>query len=382
MVSALDGGLPRHPPYGQPSRGRFPLSELRNWIRLAKLESPRKAIALVDHFGSPEEVFHAKLEHLAEVDGISLKAAEKFCAVASQSVDAELEALDKINGHIITYRDGNYPVNLRQIYDPPVVLFVRGELLETDRFAIGVVGTRKPSEYGKSMGFKISRDLAQRGLSVMSGGARGIDTVAHTGALQAGRTIAVLGCGVDVPYPYENRGLFGKIVENGAIISEFVPGTKPDMWRFPVRNRLISGLSLGILVVESGLTGGAMITATIAGEQGRDVWALPGTTDNSASQGPHSLIKDGAKLVECAEDILRDLGIEADTAGKKQNPLPDNLTPDQKAVVGVLTLHPKHVDEIIVECKLTPALASSALTLLEMLGLIRRVPGNAYVRAV
>lgn len=358
------------------------MSDAHNWIRLAKLESPKKAIALVDHFGSPEEVFAAKLSHLMEVEGLTPKAAEKVQAMASQSVDEELQALEKANAHIITYRDGFYPANLRQIYDPPVVLFVRGEIHEEDRFAVGIVGTRRPSEYGKSMGFKISRDLAQRGLTVISGCARGIDTVAHTGALQTGRTIAILGGGVDVPYPYENRGLLVKIAENGAVVSEFVPGTRPDAWRFPVRNRLISGMSLGILVVESGLTGGAMITATIAGEQGRDVWALPGTTDNAASQGPHSLIKEGAKLAECAEDIMKDLGIETEAPARERSPLPGNLSPDQKAVIGVLTLHPKHVDEIITECKLSPAAASSALTLLEMMGHIRRVPGNSYVRAV
>ncbi len=358
------------------------MSELHNWIRLAKIESPRKAIALVDHFGSLDAVFGARMRDLMEVDGLSQKAAEKLQAMASQSVDCEAEALEKAEARIITYRDDDYPANLRQIYDPPVVLFVRGQLLETDRFAVGVVGTRRPTEYGRSMAFKIGRDLAQRGLAVISGGARGVDTAVHTGALQSGRTIAVLGCGIDVSYPYENRGLFGKIAETGAIVSEFVPGTKPDMWRFPVRNRLISGLSLGILVVESGITGGAMITATLAGEQGRDVWALPGMTDSDVSRGPHSLIKDGAKLIESADDILKDLGVQSEAEAQERPALPDNLSPDQKAIIGMLTLHPKHVDEIIAECKLTPAAASSALTLLEMLALVRRVPGNSYVRAV
>ena len=358
------------------------MSDLQHWIRLAKLESPKKAIALVDHFGGVDAVFGARTRDLMEVDGLSQKVADKLQAMASQSVDSEIEALEKIGARVVTYRDDDYPANLRQIYDPPVALFVRGQLLESDRFAVGVVGTRRPSEYGKSMAFKISRDLAQRGLTVVSGGARGVDTAAHTGALQAGRTIVVLGCGIDVHYPYENRGLFGKVAESGAIISEFVPGTRPDMWRFPVRNRLISGLSLGILVVESGLTGGAMITATLAGEQGRDVWALPGTTDNEVSRGPHSLIKDGARLAESADDILNDLGLQDESNAQERPALPNNLTPDQKAVIGILTLHPKHMDEIIAECKMTPAAASSTLTLLEMLGLVRRVPGNSYVRAV
>jgi DNA processing protein len=234
------------------------------------------------------------------------------------------------------------------------------------------------------MAYKISRDLSKRGLTMISGGARGIDTVAHTAVLDTGgRTIAVLGSGLDVPYPYENRKMLDTIAENGAVISEFIPGTKPDAWRFPVRNRIVSGMSLGVLVVESLLTGGAMITANVALEQGRDVWAIPGTTDTPASQGPHRLIKDGAKLIECVEDILEELGIDKDTSGKQESvKLPDNLSSEQKILVMALSLHPKHIDEIISECSLSPASASSNLTLLEMLGLVRRVPGNSYVRVV
>jgi len=357
------------------------LSDLENWIRLAKLETPKRTVALVEHFGSPSAVFEARPKDLMAVEGTSQRLADKLRDAASQPVDKEIEALDKAGARMVTYRDPDYPSNLRQIYDPPLVLFVRGTLKEEDRFAVGVVGTRRPSEYGKSMAFKISRDLAARGLCIVSGGARGIDTVAHTAAIQTGRTIAVLGCGVDVAYPYENRGLMNKIAENGALVSEYVPGTGPDAWRFPVRNRLISGLSLGILVVESHVIGGAMITAGIAGEQGRDVWAIPGATDNAASEGPHSLIRDGAKLVQKAEDILEDLGIEVEESPQRPS-IPDNLTPEQKAIIQVLDLHPKHVDDIMGECNLAPASAGSALTLLEMQGLVRRVPGNSYVRVM
>lgn len=357
---------------------------VENWIRLAKLESPKKAVTLVDYFGGPDEVFEARAAQLADVDGISIKTAERFLKMGSEPVDEALKALDKTSARVVTYRDGDYPANLRQIYDPPPVLFVRGEIREEDRFAVAIVGTRRPSEYGKSMCMKVSRDLAKRGLCIVSGAARGIDTVAHTGALQGGgRTIAVLGSGIDVPYPYENRGLLSKIAESGAVITEFVPGTQPDAWRFPVRNRLVSGLALGVLVVESRIAGGAMITASIAAEQGRDVYAVPGSTDNSASEGPHRLIREGAKLVERAEDILEELGIQVEEPDRRERPsIPDNLTPEQKAVLQVLSLHPKHVDEIITECNLSAAVANSTLTILEMLSLARRVPGNAYVRAV
>ena len=357
------------------------MSDIADWIRLAKLEQPKKAVALVDYFGTPEAVFQAKDRDLMEINGITAKTAEKLRAVAAASVDAELRAVEKQEIRIVTYWDDEYPQNLRQIFDPPAVLFVKGCFKESDRFAVAVIGTRVPSEYGKSMTAKLSRDLAKRGLCVVSGAARGIDTVAHTAAVQAeGRTLAVLGSGVDVPYPYENRGLLKRIAEYGAVISEFVPGTKPDAWRFPIRNRLVSGLSLGVLVVESKMSGGAMITATIAGEQGRDVWAIPGGTDSTTSEGPHRLIKEGAKLVDNVDDILNDLGIEAQTEERKSPPT--NLTPEQNTILQLLNLHPKHVDEIIQECRLSAAVTNSTLTLLEMLGLVRRVPGNAYVRSV
>lgn len=358
------------------------MNDIGGWIRLAKLESPKKAIALLDHFGSPDEVFSAKNKDLMQVEGVSAKFAERMKELASTPVDKEIQALEKLGAKVVTYKDSNYPINLRQIHDPPPVLFVRGDLREEDRFTVAIVGTRRPSEYGRSMAMKISRDLAKRGLCVVSGGARGIDTAAHVGALKGGRTIAILGCGIDVSYPYENKHLFDEIAEKGAVISEFIPGTKPDAWRFPARNRLVSGLSLGVLVIESKIQGGAMITATIAAEQGRDVWALPGSTDCAFSKGPHNLIKEGAKLVEHAEDILEELGLEVEVVHNERPSIPNNLTKEQKSVIQALSLQPMHVDEIISTCNLAPAIVNSTLTILEMLGLVRRVPGNAYVRSV
>ena len=358
------------------------MPELESWIRLAKLESPKKAVALVDHFGGPDEVFRAKPAQFAYVEGMNPTAAERVRAAASEPVDAEMEAMERIGARVVTIRDPEYPASLRQIYDPPPVLFVRGEIREEDRFAVGVVGTRRPSEHGRIIAREISRDLAAQGICIVSGGAYGIDTEAHAGAVETGRTICVLGCGVDIAYPPHNAELFEKIAASGALVSEFVPGTQPDYWRFPVRNRLISGLSLGVLIVESRSKGGAMITATLAAEQGRDVWAVPGMTRSSTSEGPHTLIREGAKLVERAEDILMDLGVQIESKPYKRTEIPENLSPEQKAVIRALDLHPKHVDEIIAECGLTPAAASTALTLLEMQGLIRRVPGNAYVRSV
>lgn len=357
--------------------------DIENWIRLAMLESPRSATAIIEHFGTIEKAFNSPLQSFIGIEGLSQKIAERFLELSSMPVDKEHQKLLKVDGHIITFQDAEFPSNLKTIPDPPAVLFTRGNLDEKDQFAVAIVGTRKPTEYGKSMAYKLSRDLAKRGLTVISGGARGIDTIVHRAALDAGgRTIAVLGCGIDVPYPYENRKLFNEITLSGAVISEYIPGTKPDAWRFPVRNRIVSGMSMGVLVIESMINGGAMITANTALEQGRDVWAIPGNTDSIVSQGPHRLIKDGAKLVEDVEDILEEIGIEPNPPQHEQPKLPLDLSEEQKHLIQALSLQPKHIDDIIAECGLAPSSASSNLTILEMMGLVRRVPGNSYVRVV
>ncbi|MHB0913063.1 MAG: DNA-processing protein DprA [Armatimonadota bacterium] len=348
------------------------MARAENWIRLAKLESPKRAAELLHHFGDPDAVFAARIDGFP---GFTPKSAERFREIAKAPVDEELRALDRSGARIVTVLDPEYPENLRDIHDPPPVLFVRGRLAPEDRTAVAVVGTRRPTEYGRSMAMRLSRDLARAGVCIASGGALGIDTVAHSAVVAAGgRTVAVLGCGLDVPYPASNKGLFAKIAEHGAVISEFAPTTEPLPWRFPARNRLISGLSVGVLVIESRVGGGSMITATHAAEQGRDVWAVPGGTDSAASEGPHRLIREGAKLVERAEDILEELKIDVPT-----EPRPE-FSPEEAAVYSVLTLHPKHADEISSECGLSAQEASGILTILEMRGLVRRVPGSSYVR--
>jgi DNA processing protein len=358
-------------------------ADLQWWIRLARMESPRRATALVKCFGGPRQLFKASEDELVEKAGLKPDAAGKIRQAAKIPVDGYLRTLEKLGADVVTFNDPRYPQSLRNIYDPPAVLFVRGEIREEDRFAVGIIGTRLASEYGKATCIKICRSLAEHHLTIVSGGARGIDTSAHRGALLAGgRTIAVLGTGIDVPYPRENEKLLNEIAESGAVVSEFLPGAPPEAWRFPVRNRLVSGLSIGVLVVESKCTGGAMITANIAAEQGRDVWAVPGSAGNSTSEGPHQLIRDGAKLVERAEDILEELGISTEKKSAPREEMPCNLTPDQAAIIHALSLEPKPVDAIITECKLSPAIATSQLTMLEMLGLIRRVPGKAYIRSV
>jgi DNA processing protein len=359
--------------------------ELISWLRFSRLElMPRKAHALLDAFGGPAEIFLANMRALAEVRGLGDTAIAKILKSKPEDAEKDLESMSKLSVRLVPVTDQEYPFNLKQIYDPPVALYVRGELKESDKFAVAIVGSRRASEYGRIMAQKIATDLCSRGLAVVSGGARGIDTFAHRGALKTGgRTIAVLGSGVDVPYPPENKELFNQIASSGAVIAESPMGSSPDPWRFPARNRIISGMSRGVLVCEGAEDSGALITANFAVEHNRDVYALPGGVDKPSSRGPHKLIKEGAKLVESADDILQELGVITEPGARSQLDLPmEKLSPQERAMVELLDLQPKHVDVVIRESKLAAPEAIGMLTLLEMQGFVRRVPGNCYVRAI
>jgi DNA processing protein len=352
---------------------------------LSKLElSPRKAADLVDRFGSPEAVFAASESELRSVEGLTAKAIEKLLGPEPVNLARDLDALEGTDISLLTLRDPEYPANLKQIHDPPIVLYVRGDVRESDRFFVGIVGSRRASIYGKSMTERIAKDLSNRGICVVSGGARGIDASAHNGALAAGgRTIAVLGCGIDVAYPSEHKQLFSQIAESGAVVSEFPPGTRPEAWRFPARNRIISGLSLGTLVVQAPTDSGALITAKFAAEQGRDVFALPGNVDDIRNEGSHALIRDGAVLVTSAEHVLEFLGVTGSEQTRPQLTFSfDSLTAEERLLVELLSLQPKHVDDIIQESNLPSPTVISTMTMLEMKGIVKRVPGNAYVRAL
>lgn len=363
------------------------LAKIRSWLRLSKLElSPRKALDLIERFGCPEAIFAAGEVELRSIEGLTGRSIEKLLTPEPKDLDKDLAALDNHNISLITITDENYPVNLRQIYDPPVVLYVQGELREADRFSVGIVGSRKASIYGRSVAEKIARDLSNRGLCIISGGARGIDAAAHKGTLAAGgRTIAVLGCGIDIPYPREHKELFHKVSQSGAVVSEFPPGTPPEGWRFPTRNRIISGLSLGVLVIQAPVDSGALITAGFAGDHGKPVFALPGNVDDILNEGSHALIRDGAVLIESADHILQELGIiphEEDQQKSQLSLVFDSLPDEERKLVELLSLQPKHVDQIIEESGFPAPKVTGALTLLEMKGVIKRVPGNAYVRAL
>lgn len=339
--------------------------------------------SLVKHFGSPRAAWEAGVKELSGAPGIGDEGPDGLARRRSQLDPVrETAKLDSLGITFICHNEPVYPENLLEIFDLPPVIFLRGHLKSTDKLAIAVVGSRKPSPYGQVVAEKLAKDLAAVGVTVVSGMARGIDTAAHKGALAAGgRTIAVLGCGPDVVYPRENHRLMDKIITNGVVISEFPPGTPPEAWRFPVRNRIISGLSQGTVVVEAAERSGALITADFALEQGRDVMAVPGNVVNPLSRGPHRLIKQGARLVEGAGDILDELGME------KLFPLPEagsegtiKMSKEEEALYSLLSLDPVSLDELIGRSGLSPQKAMAALMYLEIKGLTRQMPGKFYVR--
>ncbi|MGC8862283.1 MAG: DNA-processing protein DprA [Armatimonadota bacterium] len=362
-------------------------SELRAWLRLSRLElMPTVARALLDRFGSAEAVFAASESELAAVDGLTEKARQKLLGPAPAAIERDLKLIDEMQVALIPISSDEYPERLKHIYDPPVLLYCRGRLTEADATAVAMVGSRRATFYGTSVAEKIARDLASSGVTIVSGGARGIDTAAHKGALAAGgRTVAFLGCGVDVTYPSENRKLYDVIAENGAVLSEYPFGAVPEPWRFPPRNRLISGMSLGVLICQSPVASGALITAGYAAEQGRDVYAVPGNIDDERNSGCHALIKDGAKLVDCADDILFELGLRERDGRKSQQlalPLESLKNENERKIAALLSLEPLQIDDIIDQTGLPAPLVAGTLTILEMKNVARRVPGNAYVRVL
>jgi len=268
--------------------------------------------ALLKHFGSLEEIFQAKERGLKEVKGIGEKIAfEIIQSIRRIDLKKELDLIKRYNIKIVSFLDKGYPKNLKNIYDPPIALYVLGDLVPQDDAAIAIVGSRLASFYGIQQAERLGFELASRGVTVVSGLARGIDSSAHRGALKAGgRTLAVLGSGLLNIYPKEHRGLAEEISENGAVISEFPMRTIPERGNFPKRNRIISGLSLGVVVVEAAQRSGALITSDIAMEEGREVFAVPGKVDSITSRGTNRLIKQGAKLVETANDILEELDFQ------------------------------------------------------------------------
>jgi len=339
---------------------------------------------LKENFGSFAKAISEDEEKLSKVEGITKNLAVKIKkALREFDLKRELSLIKENRITLLSLEDKDYPKNLKEIYDPPYLLYVKGELKEQDENALAIVGSRIASYYGLSLAEKFSFLLALRGITIISGLARGIDTQAHKGALKAkGRTIAVLGSGLVNIYPEENKKLAEEIENSGALISEFPLEYPPLRQNFPRRNRVISGLSKGVIVVEAGERSGALITADFALEQGREVFAIPGKIDSPTSQGTHNLIKQGAKLVSSIEDILEELKLDINYVVEENNKPTEEkiITEEEKKVYQLLNNEPKHIDEIKRETELEITKLSNILLKLELKGLIRQLPGKMFVR--
>ena len=344
---------------------------------------PVRVRNLLSRFGSAQAVLAATQADLSQVDKVGFKAANNIIRWRELiDLDGELRRIDQFGANIVTTDDSEYPALLRQIYDPPLVLYVRGTLRPEDAYAIAMVGTRQSTLYGRQTAERLARQLAASGVTVVSGGARGIDSASHEGALQSGgRTIAVLGTGLDIVYPAENVKLYQRIAEQGAVITQFPFGRKGDKQSFPIRNRIVAGMTQGTVVVEANRASGALITANFAAEYGRTVYAVPGRVDSPRSAGCHDLIKDGAQLCESAEDVLTEFAhLQAIEPEEPEIPMPTLSHPEHQ-VFHVLTHEEMQQDEIIRRSELPAAQVSVILLQLEMKKLVQQHPGRLFSRA-
>src|SRR5246127_1355683 len=343
---------------------------------------PVRVRKLLEVFGEPQRILQAKAAELGKVKGLPRNTIEALLNWEKElDLPAELERIRQFGATVITQDDPIYSPLLRQIYDPPLVLYVWGNLEERDHNALGVVGSRRTTHYGLECAKRLSYQIAYSGITVVSGLARGIDTAAHQGALAAkGRTIAVLGAGLHNVYPAENRELAEKISTSGAIVTEFPMDTTPDRQTFPMRNRIITGLSFGLLVVEAGANSGALISASQAAEQGRSLYAVPGPIDRPTSFGTNRLIQQGAKLVMSVDDILEDLHVLFPKAPELVNRQPPDLEGNLLIVYKSIGSTETSIDTIIEASGLTAGAVSAALLQLEMRRLVRQLPGKFFVK--
>lgn len=349
---------------------------------------PVRARQFLEHFAEPGDILKAGVSQLQRVQGIG---PETAAAIAGweKSIDlkGELANIEKYGCQIVIPTDDAYPEHLKQIYDPPIVLYVKGTLLAKDKNAVAIVGSRMTTHYGVEVARKFSYQLGYIGVTVVSGGARGIDTAAHQGALQSkGRTIAVLGTGINIVFPSENRELFERIATQGAVITQFPFNRKADKQSFPIRNRIVAGMTLGTVVVEANLTSGALITAKMAAENGRQVFAVPGRIDSPRSKGCHDLIKNGAKLCEGIDDILSEFEYLF-PASKRPSMLKDSpdmpalsLSENETTIYDLVDSQEISIDDIIRRSGLPASAVSVGLLGLEMKRMVRQLPGKVFVR--
>jgi len=360
-------------------------SQLALWLALTRIKglgciSFKK---LASHFADPTQSLSATAAELSAIEGIDRKAVDGLLAFTQwDEVEQEVQRAEEAGVKIIPFGSGIYPARLRSIADPPPCLYVKGEIRREDDKAVAVIGTRSASHYGRRVTRDLCRGLASLGFTVISGMARGIDGVAHDEALNAGgRTIAVLGSGVDRAYPPEHRKLYHRISENGAVISELPLGAPPLAFNFPARNRLISGLSAGVVVVEATEKSGSLITAAIALEQGREVFAVPGEVGSSRSRGGHRLIRQGAKLVENVDDILEEIApqlVARDRQPAALRTLPVDAQPETHKIFDLLQERSLHIDEVIEASGFSASRVSQILLELELQGFLKQLPGNRY----
>jgi DNA processing protein len=373
--------------------------DLADWVALNMIRGigPRTANQLIDRFGSPAQIFAASRQAL-EKEGLKAETIrELHDSEILEKASAEIERLEQIGARIVTLEDEEYPQLLREIHDPPVLLYVRGDLKNAcSRPCIAVVGSRRCSTYGVNAAQSLSRDLAANGITIVSGMARGIDAAAHRGALEAGGlTIAVVGTGLEKTYPKEHKKLEDEILASGAVISEFPLGTPPLPQNFPYRNRILSGLCLGVMIVEAAEHSGSLITARLAYEQGREVAAVPGNITSQTSFGPNFLIKDGAKLVQYWRDVVEEFPREVKEAilGVQRQKHDDGqssaqpafevieLTEDERVVFNLLTTDaPSHIDQLLISSGMNSSDLMAALLSLEMKDRIKQLPGKSFIK--
>ena len=366
------------------------------WLALALTPGlgARTAGKLLREFGSPDEIFNASLTGL-EAQHLPAAVAQAIHSRRPMSDAAkELAQAQAAGCKLLTWDEPEYPTRLREIYDPPPLLYVKGNVGLLNRHLISIVGARRPTPYGNQMAQRLAKDLADRGLVIVSGAARGIDASAHRGALSSatGATIGVLGCGIDVVYPKENKKIFEEIEQRGVLISEFPMGTFPAPQNFPIRNRVIAGMALGVVVVEGAQYSGSLITARLAMEFGREVYGVPGNATQPSSFGPNQLIKQGAKLATSWEDVVEELPtpVRAELMPVEDVPhaeraalIEETLGPSERPLYNLLSLdEARHVDELVENSGLSSSEVLAALFDLELKGVVRQLPGKQFLKVL
>jgi DNA processing protein len=361
------------------------MTDLFYWIALSRLQDigPVVVKKLLSIFGTPASLFDAQLNDLLAIEGIGPKKARTIMDFSSwDAVEQQLDLMEQKGIKAVHLEDPSYPEMLRQIDEAPLVLYTRGDIHPDDRFAIAIVGSRKTTPYGITVAGTIAEELAFMGFTIVSGLARGVDSLSHRGALSAGgRTLAVLGSGIDVPYPPENKGLMEHIAGSGCLISEFVPGTLPERENFPRRNRIISGLSMGVLVIEAARNSGALITAHYALEYGRDVFAVPGNITSHNSYGTNDLIRRGAILTRSADDIIRELAPVLKGFIKSKEKVTREITEEEQKLCVFLSGTPKQVDSISRDSGLPTPRVLGMLLGLELKGAVKQITGKRFYLA-